>query len=104
MARWGKHPNIELLTWSEVEEISGFVGNFKAKIRRKARYVDVDKCNGCGACYEACPSRPLPSRRRMILGTRVYKEGSPRVLAPAQKHEHRVSRVGLPEDAEASHA
>jgi heterodisulfide reductase subunit A2 len=48
------HPNIELMTYSQLEEISGYVGNFKAKIRKKARYVDFDKCTGCGVCAENC--------------------------------------------------
>ena len=51
----GSHPNIELMTYSEVEEVSGFIGNFKVKIRKKARYVDEDKCTGCGLCQEKCP-------------------------------------------------
>jgi len=51
----GQHLNIELLTYSEVEEVSGYIGNFKAKIRKKARYVDEDKCTGCGVCQEKCP-------------------------------------------------
>ena len=55
MSSVGMHPYIELMTYSEVEEISGFIGNFKAKIRKKARYVDEDKCNGCGLCIEKCP-------------------------------------------------
>ena len=55
MTSVGTHPYIELMTYSEVEEISGFIGNFKAKIRKKARYVDESKCNGCGVCQEKCP-------------------------------------------------
>ncbi len=50
----GNHPNIELLTYSQVEEISGYVGNFDVKVRRKSRYVDMSKCTGCGDCAEAC--------------------------------------------------
>jgi heterodisulfide reductase subunit A len=50
-----QHPFIELLAYSEVEEISGFVGNFKVKVRRKARHVDESKCVGCGVCMEKCP-------------------------------------------------
>jgi len=46
--------NIELLTYSEVESVEGFVGNFKAKVRRKARLIDEEKCTGCGLCAEAC--------------------------------------------------
>jgi heterodisulfide reductase subunit A len=55
MSEAGSHPHIELLAYSEVEEVSGFVGNFKAKIRKKARYVDEDKCTGCGMCMQKCP-------------------------------------------------
>jgi len=55
MAQVGSDENIELLTYSEVVETSGYVGNFKVKIRKKARYVDEDKCTGCGVCQEKCP-------------------------------------------------
>ncbi len=47
-------PNIELFTYSEVEEVSGYIGNFEVKVRKKARYVDVSKCTGCGACAKEC--------------------------------------------------
>jgi heterodisulfide reductase subunit A len=73
MSEVGKHPNIELLTWTEVEEISGYVGNFKAKIRKKARYVDIDKCNGCGACWENCPTTITPSERVIRKGAVIIK-------------------------------
>jgi heterodisulfide reductase subunit A len=53
----GSHPYIELLTYSEVEEISGYIGNFKVKIRQKARYVNADKCTGCGICQTKCPAK-----------------------------------------------
>jgi len=55
MVTVGQHPNIQLLTYSEVEDVSGYVGNFKVKVRRKARYVDEDKCTGCGDCVDVCP-------------------------------------------------
>jgi len=55
MASVRSHENIELMTYSEVEEVSGYVGNFKAKIRKKARYVDESKCTGCGECFKVCP-------------------------------------------------
>ena len=50
----GRHPNIELLSYSEVVEVHGYVGNFQVKVKRKARYVDEEKCTGCGDCMEAC--------------------------------------------------
>jgi heterodisulfide reductase subunit A len=49
-----RHPNIELLTYSEIESVDGYIGNFKVKIKKKPRFVDIDKCVGCGACAEAC--------------------------------------------------
>ena len=49
------HPNITLWTYSEVEKVDGFIGNFKVTVRRKARYVDEDKCTGCQLCIPACP-------------------------------------------------
>jgi len=51
----GQHPHIELMTWSEVEEVSGHIGDFKVKIKKKARCVDESKCTGCGVCMEKCP-------------------------------------------------
>lgn len=50
----GRHPNIHLLTYAEVSSVSGQAGNFQVVIRQKPRYVDVDKCRGCGNCAEAC--------------------------------------------------
>ncbi len=55
MVSVGQDPNIELLSLSEVEEVGGFIGNFKVKVRRKARYVDEKTCTGCGECATVCP-------------------------------------------------
>ncbi len=57
MVEVAQHPRIKLLTYSEIEDVSGFVGSFKVKIRKKASYVDRDKCTGCGLCMEKCPSK-----------------------------------------------
>ena len=57
MVAAAQHPNIRTLTYSEVEEIGGYVGNFQVKIRKKARLVDESKCTGCGLCQEKCPSK-----------------------------------------------
>jgi len=54
MVSVGQEPNIELLSYSEVEDVSGFIGNFKVKVRKKSRYVD-NTCTGCGECEKACP-------------------------------------------------
>jgi len=55
MIEAGQHANIKLLTYSEVLSVEGEVGNFKAKIKKKARSVDEEKCTGCGICIEKCP-------------------------------------------------
>ncbi len=55
MTQVGSHPYVELLTYSEVEEVSGYIGNFKVKVRKKARYVDEALCTGCGLCQTKCP-------------------------------------------------
>ena len=60
MVEVARHPNIELLTYSEVEMVEGEAGQFRAKIRKKARSVDMDKCTSCGLCVENCPIRNAP--------------------------------------------
>ncbi len=52
-----QNPNIELLTYSEVDEVKGYVGNFDLKVKQKAAYVNHKKCNGCQACVEKCPGK-----------------------------------------------
>jgi len=65
------HPNIELLSYSEVEEITGFIGNFDVKVRKKARYVDFDKCTGCGDCATECRVKNrIPSEFDQGMGKR----------------------------------
>ncbi|MBN1487782.1 MAG: CoB--CoM heterodisulfide reductase iron-sulfur subunit A family protein, partial [Anaerolineae bacterium] len=51
----GKNPYIHLLTYSEVKEVNGYIGNFEVQVERKPRYVLLDRCTGCGLCAEACP-------------------------------------------------
>jgi heterodisulfide reductase subunit A len=55
MADIGRHPFIELLAYSDVEEVSGSIGNFRVRVRKKARHIDESKCIGCGVCEEKCP-------------------------------------------------
>jgi heterodisulfide reductase subunit A len=70
MVEVGQHPNIKLCTYSEVESVEGYIGNFKVTIRKKARYIDMAKCTGCGDCWTKCPSNKTPSEFDYGLATR----------------------------------
>ncbi|EMR72947.1 Pyridine nucleotide-disulfide oxidoreductase, partial [Thermoplasmatales archaeon SCGC AB-539-N05] len=66
-----RHSNIELLSYSEVVEVGGYIGNFRVKIKKKPRYVDMEKCVGCGVCAEACRLHGrIPDEFDMNLGKR----------------------------------
>jgi heterodisulfide reductase subunit A len=71
----GNHPHITLLSYSEVENVDGYVGNFTATVRKKARYVKEDLCTGCGICTEKCPKRVIDGVFEAGLGYRkaVYR-------------------------------
>ncbi|MGA2820568.1 MAG: CoB--CoM heterodisulfide reductase iron-sulfur subunit A family protein [Anaerolineales bacterium] len=71
----GSHPNITLLTWSEVEKVDGYVGNFTVTIRKKARYVNTATCTGCGICWEKCPKKVVDTVYEAGMGIRksVYR-------------------------------
>jgi heterodisulfide reductase subunit A2 len=71
MVQVNQHPRIKLYTYSEVESVDGFIGNFTVKIRRKARSVDESLCTGCGDCQTVCPSRKIPSEFDEGLGMRT---------------------------------
>ena len=70
MVEASAHEKITLYTYSEVEKVSGFVGDFTVDIRKKARSVDMDKCTGCGVCQEKCPSKKTPSEFNRGLSNR----------------------------------
>ncbi|TXT64531.1 MAG: CoB--CoM heterodisulfide reductase iron-sulfur subunit A [Promethearchaeota archaeon] len=70
MVEVARHPNVELLTYSEVEEVNGQAGNFQVKVRKKARYVDWEKCTGCGLCSEKCPMKKIPNEFEEAMGNR----------------------------------
>ena len=60
-----QHEKISIYAYSELESMKGYIGNFKAQIRRKARYVDETKCTGCGICTEKCPMKKAPNEFNM---------------------------------------
>ena len=66
--------NIEILTQSEIEEVKGLPGDFKVKIKQKARFVDIDKCNACGDCVKVCPVQmPDDFNRGLSTTTAIHK-------------------------------
>lgn len=71
MVSVGRHPNINLMSYSEVEQVSGYVGNFTVTVRRKPRYVDEKLCTSCGTCIEKCPWKKIPSEFDLGLGKRA---------------------------------
>ncbi len=84
MVSVGQHENIEILSYSEVEDVAGYVGNFTVKVRKKARYVNEDVCTGCGLCQEKCPAKKIPSEFDGGLGMRTaiyipFAQAIPRV-------------------------
>ncbi|MEW6218643.1 MAG: CoB--CoM heterodisulfide reductase iron-sulfur subunit A family protein [Thermodesulfobacteriota bacterium] len=76
----GQHPNIELLTYAEVEAVSGFIGNFTVRIRKKATYVDWDKCVGCGICTQKCPSKVSSQFDRGLVDRRAISIPFPQAI------------------------
>ncbi len=70
MVEVAQHPNIELITYAELEAIEGFIGNFKAHIRKKAKSIDEKKCTGCGICSQKCPVKKIPDEFNAGLGYR----------------------------------
>ena len=70
MVECAQNENITIYSYSEVEAVTGFVGNFTVKIRRKARFVDETKCTGCGVCTEKCPVKNVPNEYNLGMNNR----------------------------------
>jgi heterodisulfide reductase subunit A len=93
----GRHPNIEILTKAEVAEVSGFVGNFKVKVRQQPRYVNLDKCTGCGDCQPVCPIN-VESKFELGMATR---HPISRPFPQAIPNKYSIIREGMPPCQEA---
>ena len=65
-----QNEKIHIYSYSEVESVKGFVGNFQVTIKKKARYVDETKCTGCGLCTEKCPQKKVPNAFNLGLDNR----------------------------------
>ena len=102
MVEASAHERINLFTYSEVEKVSGFVGDFKVDIRKKARSVDMSKCTGCGVCSQKCPSKKTPSEFNRGLGTRsaiytTFAQAIPNVPVIDREHciKFQTGKCGL---------
>ncbi|MEM3886726.1 MAG: CoB--CoM heterodisulfide reductase iron-sulfur subunit A family protein [Candidatus Methanomethylicia archaeon] len=92
-----KNRNIKILTNSEVVDVKGRVGSFQVKIKKKARYVDVDKCVACGMCSEKCPIKDIPDEFNLGLKSRkaIYKpfpQAIPNAYVIDSKHCLKITR------------
>ena len=102
MVDCSQNEKIDILTYSEVEEVKGFVGNFKVKIRKKARFVDEKKCTGCAECMQKCPSKKGLNDFNMNLNTRPaiyipFAQAIPNVavIDPEQCIKLKTGKCGL---------
>ena len=85
------HPNIKLLTYSEVETVEGYIGNYRVKVLKKPRYVDEAKCTGCGTCMEKCPMKKIPDEFNVGLSYRTaiyipFPQAVPKVAVIDPEH------------------
>lgn len=85
------HPNINVMTYSEVIGLEGSKGNFRVRVLKKARYVDEEKCTGCGECFQKCPTKDIPNEFEMGLSTRraiymPFLQAVPRVATIDRNH------------------
>ncbi|MBO7320026.1 MAG: CoB--CoM heterodisulfide reductase iron-sulfur subunit A family protein, partial [Clostridia bacterium] len=96
------HEKITIYSYSEVEKVAGFVGDFTVDIRKKARYVNMDKCTGCGVCMEKCPSKKALSEFNSGLNNRPaiytpFAQAIPNVpvIDPTQCTKLKTGKCGI---------
>ena len=88
----GRNQNIEIMSYTEIEKVEGEAGDFKVALRKKPRYIDLDKCTGCGECVENCPVEVLSefeeglTQRKAVY--RLYPQVVPNVFT-IEKNENK---------------
>lgn len=111
MVEVAQHPNITLYTYAELESLSGFIGNFEAKIRLKAKSIDENACTGCGLCTTKCPQKKIPSEFNEGLGKRTaiyvpFPQAVPNKPVIDKEHcmHYRTGKCGVCEKVCPTHA
>jgi len=88
----GRHPNIELITYADLEDIKGSAGNFNVKINKRTSYVDPDKCTGCGECEEVCPVDLESEFDEGLAGRHAIYKMYPQAIP----NVYTIDKVGIP--------
>ena len=111
MVEVAQHPNITLYTYAELESLSGFIGNFEAKIRLKAKSIDESVCTGCGLCTTKCPQKKISSEFNEGLGKRTaiyvpFPQAVPNKPVIDKEHcmHYRTGKCGVCEKVCPTHA
>lgn len=88
-----RHPNIELITHAEVEDLKGKAGHFLAAVKKKPRYVDEEKCTGCGVCAENCPVRKAIYPVQEEASPPLKEEDLQKIRAIVEEHRDDMGRL-----------
>ena len=100
-----RHPNVELMTYSEVENVDGFAGNFKVTVKKKPRFVDINKCTACGDCVENCPVIELDEYNEGMTTRKAiyipFPQAVPKKFTISKLEEYSPCKIACPANTNA---